>query len=114
MKMKIDNNLPEKTVTSELSERLKQYRIDYPMKRTELAEKAMVSVGTIARFENGQDISLSSLVKILKALDLGNNLDLLIPDPTERPSFYAETTQKRKRVGRSKAVKNDWKWGDEE
>ena len=112
--MKIDNNLPEKAVTSELSERLKQYRIDYPMKRTELAEKAMVSVGTIARFENGQDISLSSLVKILKALDLGNNLDLLIPDPTERPSFYAEKAPKKKRVGRSKPVKSDWKWGDEE
>ena len=112
--MKIDNNLPEKTVTSELSERLKQYRIDYQMKRTDLAEKAMVSVGTIARFENGQDISLSSLVKILKALDLGNNLDLLIPDPTERPSFYAENAPKKKRAGRSKTVKNDWKWGDEE
>ena len=84
------------------------------MKRTELAEKAMVSVGTIARFENGQDISLSNLAKILKALDLGNNLDLLIPDPTERPSFYVETSPKRRRVRRSKAVKSDWKWGDEE
>ena len=111
--MKIGNNLPEKAITSELSERFRQYRIDYPMKRTELAEKAMVSVGTIARFENGQDISLSSLVNILKSLDLGNNLDLLIPDPTERPSFYAETSPKRKRAGRNKAVKTDWKWGDE-
>ena len=84
------------------------------MKRTELAEKAMMSVGAIARFENGQDISLSNLVKILKALDLVNNHDLMIPDPTEKPSFYAETTLKRKRAGRSKAVKTDWKWGDEE
>ncbi len=112
--MKIDNNLSEKAIISEMSERLRQYRIDYPMKRTELAEKAMVSVGTIARFENGQDISLSNLAKILKALDLGNNLDLLIPDPTERPSFYVETSPKRRRVRRSKAVKSDWKWGDEE
>ena len=111
--MKIDTNLSEKAITGELSERLKQYRIGYPMKRTELAEKAIVSVGTIARFENGQEISLSNFVKILKALDLDNNLDLLIPDPTARPSFYVEATPKRKRAGRGKTVKSDWKWGDE-
>ena len=76
--VKIDGNLNERAIVSELSLRLKQYRIDSAITREELANKSMVSVGTIARFENGHEIGLSNLVKLITALGLVNNLELLI------------------------------------
>ena len=74
----------------------------------------MVSLGTIARFENGNDIGLINLVKLLNALGLDENLDLLIADPQERPSHFIETATPRKRARKRKTESNGWKWGDEE
>ena len=111
--MKINHELLETAVLHELSSRFRQYRIAYPMTRTELSEKAMVSVGTIARFENGHEIGLLNLMKLLKALDLADNLDLLIPDAQERPSYHAENNTPKQRARKRKKSDNDWKWGDE-
>lgn len=56
-----------------------------------------------------------SLIKILSALNLGNNIDLLIPDQTKRPSFYLKDSDKPKQRVRKKANVNvDFRWGDEE
>lgn len=112
--MKINSNLQDKAIAAELSARFKQYRIAASMTRTELAEKSMVSVGTIARFENGSDIGLLNLIKLLKALDLEEKLDLLIPDPQEKPSNYVDNNAPKQRARKRKKTDNDWKWGDEE
>ena len=112
--MKINRDLQDKAIANELSSRFRQYRIAASMTRTELAEKSMVSVGTIARFENGSDIGLLNLIKFLKALDLEEKLDLLIPDPQERPSRYIDNYTPKQRVRKRKKNDNDWKWGDEE
>ena len=111
--MKINHELSETAVLHELSSRFRQYRIAYPMTRTELSEKAMVSVGTIARFENGGDIGMLNLIKLLKVLDLEEKIDMLIPDQDERPSSYINNSVPRQRARKRKNVDNDWKWGDE-
>ena len=112
--MKINKDLQDKAIAAEISARFKQYRIACPMTRAELAEKSMVSVGTIARFENGSDIGLLNLIKLLKALDLEEKLDLLIPDPQERPSNYIDNSTPKQRARKRRKTDNDWKWGDEE
>ena len=87
------------------------------MTQKELAEKAGVSLRSIQYFEGGKEIQLSSLVKILIALDLGDNFDSLITNMDERPSAYlARAKDKvRKRVRKKAAEKNNgkFKWGDE-
>ena len=112
--MKINGELREKAIIEELSSRFKQYRIAYPMTRAELAEKSMVSIGTIARFENGNDKGVMNLIKILKVLALDDKLDLLIPDPQDRPSYYINKNTPKKRATKRKNNDNAWKWGDEE
>ncbi|OPZ21199.1 MAG: anaerobic benzoate catabolism transcriptional regulator [Firmicutes bacterium ADurb.BinA205] len=112
--MKINRNLQDKAIANELSSRFKQYRIAASLTRTELAEKSIVSVGTIARFENGSDIGLLNLIKLLKALELEANLDMLIPDPQERPSNYIDNSTPKQRARKRRKTDNDWKWGDEE
>ncbi|MBO4578945.1 MAG: helix-turn-helix transcriptional regulator [Clostridiales bacterium] len=111
--MRIDKNLQNKAIAGELSKRFKQYRIAHSMTRAELAEKSMISVGTIARFENGGDIGMLNLIKLLKVLDLEEKIDMLIPDQDERPSSYINNSAPRQRARKRKKVDNDWKWGDE-
>ena len=58
-------------------------------------------------------MQLENLLKILLALDLGENIDLLVPDQTKRPSFYLEKSENKNKRVRKKTEKNDFKWGDE-
>ena len=111
--MKIDPEMGDIAIAKEISSRFKQYRIEYPMTREELADRSMVSAGTIARFENGSDIGLVNFIKLLKALGLDEKLDLLIPDPEERPSYYAEKKPLKKRARKPTKTETSWKWGDE-
>ncbi|MBP3198602.1 MAG: helix-turn-helix transcriptional regulator [Eubacterium sp.] len=98
----------------ELSERLKLYRINYPMTQKELSDRSGLSVRSISRFENGEDISLSALYKILRALELDNRLDMLVPDLSKRPSAYLESEKKRQRASKKKkSNKESFVWGDE-
>ena len=98
-----------------LSERFKQYRIYYPLTQSELAEKSGVSVRSISRFENGEDISLSNFIKLMRALDLGGRMADMIPDQSKRPSFYLAKEEKRSRASsaRDNRDSTSFVWGDE-
>lgn len=99
----------------ELCDRVKQYRIHYPLTQSELAEKSGVSARSISRFENGEDISMSNFLKILRALDLGDRVLDMIPDQSKRPSYYLETEKKRSRASGNKGNESasPFVWGDE-
>ncbi|NCB42816.1 MAG: hypothetical protein EOM59_09370 [Clostridia bacterium] len=73
---------------------------------------------SITNIENGEDVQLSTLIKVLMALGLDSNLDLLAPDPTERPSYHLKeksSAPQRKRAIKKglKTSKRAFKWGDE-
>lgn len=98
-----------------LYERLKQYRINFPLTQNELAEKSGVSVRSISRFENGEDISMSKFICILRALDLCDRFLEIIPDQSKRPSYYLEHEKKRSRASskRSKKFDEPFVWGED-
>jgi len=110
--------LSSRSALSEIGARLKAYRIDFPLSQQELADKSGVAVRSLSRMESGEDIQFGNLIKVLIALDLDANLDMLVPDPTKRPSYYLNdksTVPQRKRASK-KVPKNpgtDTKWGDE-
>jgi len=106
------------TAIAEIASRLKAYRIDYPLSQQELAYKAGISRRSITNLENGEDVQLSTLIKVLMALGLDSNLDLLAPDPTDRPSYYLKeksAAPQRKRASKNvlKTSKKTFIWGDE-
>jgi Helix-turn-helix. len=108
-------NDSSKAIIKLLSEREKAYRIDYPMTQKELSDKSGVSIRSIQNFEHGGDIQLSNLIKITKALELGDNIAMLIPDVSKKPSMYLEKPKKRVRASKTgKAERSTFKWGDEE
>ena len=99
----------------DLGERIKQYRISMGLKQTDLQDISGVSVRSISRLEQGNPIELESFIKVLMALNLDDNLNLLIPDQTKRPSYYLKEEKKNKqRVRKKKETTTPFKWGDEQ
>ena len=97
----------------ELGQKIKLYRIMNEMSQQDLEEQSGVSKRSISRLEQGESIQVDNLFKILVALDLGDNIELLIPDQTKRPSYYLKKKKKEpKRVG-IRTKKSNFKWGDE-
>lgn len=98
-----------------IGERVKQYRINLGMTQQELEIKSGVSVRSISRLEQGASVQLDSLIKVLIALNLADNIDLLIPDQTKRPSYYLNHSEtKKQRVRKKENKQNKFQWGDEE
>ncbi|MBP3242166.1 MAG: helix-turn-helix domain-containing protein [Oribacterium sp.] len=100
----------------ELGKKIKTYRIMKGLSQQELEDLTGVSVRSISRLEQGYSVQLDTLLKILLALDLGDNIELLVPDQTKRPSYYLEQSDDRpKRVRKRRENENkSFKWGDEE
>ena len=105
-------------VLSEIGSRIKAYRIDSSLTQVELANNAGVSRRSIQYMESGDDVKFSTIIKVLMALELDSNLDMLVPDPTKRPTYYMNMksdTHHRVRASKKtvKELKNTFKWGDE-
>ena len=96
----------------ELGKKIKLYRISKEMSQQDLADKTGVSKRSLSRLEQGESVNVDSLFKILLGLDLGDNIELLVPDQTRRPSYYLEKTDDRQKRVRKKIEKKEFKWGD--
>ena len=101
-------------IIKELGNKIKIYRIMKEISQQELADKTGISKRSISRLEQGESVQLDSLFVILIALDLGDNIELLVPDQAKRPSFYLENSGNIVKRVRKKHEKKPFKWGDEE
>lgn len=97
----------------ELGQKIKTYRIMNEMSQQDLEDKSGVSKRSISRLEQGESVQVDNLFKIIIALGLGDNIELLVPDQTKRPSYYLEQAKNKPKRVRKKTGKNDFKWGDE-
>ena len=94
-----------------IGERIKQYRVRAGVSQKDLEVASGVSARSISRLEQGASIQLESLIKILSALNLEGNIDLLIPDQTKRPSYYLNDKNKPKqRVRKKEGSASAFKW----
>ena len=97
----------------ELGQKIKLYRISLGMSQQELADKTGVSMRSLSRIEQGESAQMNSLFKILIAMDLGDNIELLVPDERKRPSYYLHEQEKIPKRVRRKPEKKPFQWGDE-
>ncbi|GHV10379.1 hypothetical protein FACS1894162_4150 [Bacteroidia bacterium] len=72
-------------VIKAIGSRLKDYRLQKRLTQQNMAERAGVSVFTIAQIEKGHSVSLSMLIPVLRVLRLLDNLDLLLPETSVSP-----------------------------
>ena len=104
----------EKFILSELGNRIKQYRISLNLTQTELAEKCGISMSTVVRIENGDDIKFSNYIRILSGLDILENINTLVPEESADYKKIFEEKVPRKRVRqKNETGKADWTWGED-
>ena len=116
--MKFINDLSDDAVLREIGHRIAQYRLNQDKTQAALAQEAGVSNRTIARVEHGDSVQASNIMRILRALQLLENLNTLIPEPAVSPVQQLKMQGKQRQRASSKPAKSTkeepWSWGDEE
>jgi transcriptional regulator with XRE-family HTH domain len=116
--MKIDREITPETVVKELGLRIAQKRLEQGITQLNAAKQAGVGKRTIERIEAGFDIKLTTLVRILRVLNLSDNLNELIPESIISPMEVLKNKKEQpKRATKSQKIissKRNWKWGDEQ
>ena len=114
--MKIQFYSSTEEILRELGSRLKAIRIERMMTQEELAEQTNLARRTISNLESGKDISFATVIEVMRALGQLQNLDLLVPEQTVRPSQLLTQKKPRERATSKKYrpdTQSGWKWGDE-
>ncbi|MES9972196.1 MAG: helix-turn-helix domain-containing protein [Candidatus Thiodiazotropha sp.] len=114
--MKISDLVSDEAVLTEIGQRILQRRLDMQMTQAVLAEQAGVAKRTVERIEAGSSAQMSSMIRLLRVLDLFSGLDLLFPEPIQRPMDLLKRkgkVRKRASTPRDKADKDTpWRWGE--
>jgi transcriptional regulator with XRE-family HTH domain len=114
--MKIDRETTPEAIIEEFGARIAHQRIKLGLTQADAAEQAGVGKRTIERIEAGADSQLTTIIRLLRILDLSDYLDNLIPETTVSPmEMLNYQTKPRKRASSKKEKKpsKPWKWGDE-
>mgnify|MGYP003681936237 CR=1 FL=1 len=98
-----------------LCKRLESIRLSRNITQAQLAEEAGVSPRTIGRLEKGQGVSMDTFIRIMMALNIQQNLEALLPDPSVRPIErigMGAAERKRARPTKSNDDLPTWSWGN--
>lgn len=111
-------SLSDNAVLELLGQRLAETRLLHNQTQAELAAQAGVSKSTLVRMEAGKSVQLINLIRVLRSMQLLENLDLLIPEQQSSPLDMLKLQgKKRQRASRKKdkvTGKPGWAWGDEQ
>lgn len=99
-----NKSLATPDIIRNLGLRFRDYRLRLRMTRKEISETASIGLTTIYKFESGNmtDISFSTLLRLLKAIGLGENWEALLPELPESPYAYVNNEKKAQRVRKRK------------
>ena len=88
-----------------IGERLREWRIKKGFTQNELLKLTGLSRGTIQNLEAGTNADLNTVLAVLRALDLIDNLNLFLPEPEPTIESLKEiqnTPSQRRRVRKKK------------
>ena len=101
----IGDHLTNDEVLIEIGARLRARRLDRNISVDAVAEAAGVNRKTILEIENGGDVRLSSLIKLLRHLNMLGVLDAVLPDTLPGSEAFSRRGQVRQRAGRARSKK---------
>ena len=114
--MKIDGLLTDEAVLVELGARLAQRRLELQLTQEMLSEQAGVSKRSVERVEAGATTQMSTMIRILRVLELLDRLETLVPESGPRPMDLLKLKGKARKRASGKRKTTDgtpWRWGDE-
>lgn len=95
-------------IRRELGDRLRAHRKVRRLSQQALADRAGISRPTLSSLERGHEVTLDSLISVLRALDLLDTLDAALASPPQSPIEALGGGKKSNRHARP-----SWTWGDE-
>jgi transcriptional regulator with XRE-family HTH domain len=118
--MHIEELMTDEAVLAELGRRLTRHRLERNWTQAELAAEAGIGQATVQRAERGASVQMTSMVKLLRALDLLGGFDVAIPESIDLPIAQLERAQRkvrRRASGRghppAESGERPWRWGEE-
>lgn len=99
------NHLSNKEISERLAAAIKQWRISpqgASLSQVEVARRSGIGLTPLKRFEKTGAITLRNLVALLRALDLLERLESLVPPP-DTPGPLALLAAERKKLQRRRA-----------
>jgi transcriptional regulator with XRE-family HTH domain len=116
--VRITDEMGDGAVLAEVGRRLARARLERNLTQEALATEAGVSLRTVKYLEDGHAPTATTLIRVLRALDLLHALDGLLPDGAPSPLELAGRggRERRRATGRRPddgAPAGPWRWGDE-
>ena len=118
--MHIDDLMTDAAVLAELGQRLARHRLARNWTQAELAAEAGVGQATVQRAERGESVQMTSMIKLLRTLELLAGLDAAVPESIDLPIAQLEREQRKirrrargRREPRAEPGEQPWVWGDE-
>jgi transcriptional regulator with XRE-family HTH domain len=90
------NQLSDTAILERLGQRLARYRLNRNLTQDQVALEAGVSRRSVSKLENGHIVDTRILIRILRALDLINQLDALAPEVEASPISLLEARGKER------------------
>jgi len=114
--MRIEKQLTPAAVLEELGRRIARRRLDHGITQADAAEQAGLGKRTVERIEAGGDTQMSTIIRLMRVLDLTEGLERLVPETGPRPMELLKMKGKERKRVTPKRVKpsSKWHWGDEE
>ena len=115
--MKISSLLADDAILTEIGERIAHRRLGLQLTQAEVAEQAGVAKRTVERIEAGASAQMSSMIRILRVLDLLPGLDRTIPEAGPRPMDLlrkkGKVRQRASKRRRPDGSDEPWTWDDD-
>ena len=116
--MKFLGEIADDAVLKELGGRVARYRLNRNLTQEALAREAGVSKRTLHRIEHGHSAQFTNWIRLLRAFDLLENLDIPVPEPAISPIQQMKMLGKERKRASSATKRSGksepWTWGDEE
>lgn len=101
--------MSDTAIVSQLGNFIKHTRIKQNITQAQLAEMAGLNRWTISQLENGESVTLTTLIQVLRALDVLYVLNNFEINDEISPIEYAKLKEKKRQRVRSKGTKKDQK-----
>jgi transcriptional regulator with XRE-family HTH domain len=98
---------PVRELQIALGERLRRLRLSRNIDQQATADKAGVSKKALGNLEAGRGSTVETLLRVLKALDYLQGIELLAPEITVDPLALLRSTKPQRRVRRPRKARKD-------
>ena len=104
--------MSDSSVAAEIGRRVRRSRLRRNVTQRNLASQAGIGRTTLLRLEAGEDVSMSTVVAVLRALNALDALDAILPEPEFSP-LNPNSEPDRQRARPREPAPDAFVWGDE-